>query len=116
MKSLKFRTIDVERAGFRVIEVTIEAVNQFTGEVFEVKGYARCSSKDKFVGEKGKRIAGLRAVRKALKMMIRQHKAFIATPYINNPTELYYRQRLNELLTIYDELRDINDELMLLER
>jgi len=114
MKSLKFRTVDVERAGVRVIEVTIEVTSRFTGEVFEVTGYARCSSKDKFVYTKGEALAGYRAVRKALKMMLRQHKAFIATPYINNPTELYYRQRINELLTIQEELKNIN-ELILLE-
>lgn len=115
MKSVVVREVKASKVSERVVEVLIEATNQFTGEIYEAKGYARCSSKDKFVLEKGKAIAGMRAVRKALQQMQKDYRVFIAKPYIPNPTELYYRKCINELLAIHDDLQFANEALKLIE-
>jgi len=115
MKSVVVREVSSSRVNEKVVEVLIEATNQFTGEIYEAKGYARCSSKDKFIFEKGKAIAGVRAVRKVLQHMQRDYKILIAKPYIPNPTELYYRKCINELLAIHDDLQFANESLTLMQ-
>jgi hypothetical protein len=115
MKSVVVREISASKVNEKVVEVLVEATNQFTGEIYEAKGYARCSSKDKFIYEKGKAIAGMRAVRKVLQNMKRDYKIFIAKPYIPNPTESYYRKCINELLAIHDDLQFVNETLKLIE-
>lgn len=115
MKSVEIRKINTTKVNERVIEVSLEAVSQFTGEFYEAKGYARCSSKDKFDFEIGKDIALVRAERKILQKMQRDYKVFIAKPYIVNTTELYYRKCINELLAIHDDLQFINRALLIME-
>ena len=108
MKSVEIRKVSTSKVNARVIEVSLEAVSQFTGEIYEAKGYARCTSKDKFDFEIGKSIAIARAERKILQKMERDYKIFIAKPYIVNPNELYYRKCINELLAIHDDLQAVS--------
>lgn len=115
MKSVVVRKLSASRVNEKVVEVLIEATNQFTGEIYEARGFARCSSKDKFIFERGEAIAGVRAVRKVLRNMQRDYKVFIAKPYIVNPTELYYRKCINELLAIHDDLQFANETLTMME-
>lgn len=115
MKSVEISKISTSKVNERVIEVSLEAVSQFTGEIYEAKGYARCSSKDEFDFEIGKDIAIVRAERKILQKMERDYRTFIAKPYIVNPNELYYRKCINQLLAIHDDLQFVNRLVLTME-